>query len=58
MIPEEDFKDWVAKQEAELEHINAEIFKTMTYLHCLYQRKDAVTLSSYPGGFRLEKDNE
>ena len=46
------FEEWRQHQEAELEHIKAEIFKATTYLQCLYQLRDAAMLSSYPGGFK------
>ena len=49
------FEQWKAKREAEVEHLNAEIFKAESYLHCLRQLKDAAILCSYPGGFKVEK---
>ena len=55
---DEELERWKAKQEAEVEHLNAEIFKTESYLRCLRQLKDAAILCSFPGGFKVEKKNE
>jgi hypothetical protein len=52
MIDEEQFEKWKKRNEEEIEHLNAEIFKAESYIKCLRQRKDAAILSSFPGGFR------
>lgn len=53
---DEELEQWKAEREAEVEHLNAEIFKTESYLRCLRQLKDAAILCSYPGGFKVEKN--
>jgi hypothetical protein len=52
MSSQEVFEQWRKHQEAELEHIKAEIFKANSYLQCLYQLRDAAVLCSFPGGLR------
>ena len=51
---QELFEQWKAEREAEVEHLNAEIFKAESYLRCLRQLKDAAVLCSYPGGMKVE----
>ena len=48
MVDKELFEQWKAEREAEVEHLNAEIFKAESYLRCLRQLKDAAVLCSYP----------
>ena len=45
---DEELERWKAEREAEVEHLNAEIFKAESYLQCLRQLKDAAVLCSYP----------
>lgn len=55
-MDKELFEQWKAEREAEVEHLNAEIFKAESYLQCLRQLKDAAILCSFPGGFKVEKN--
>lgn len=55
-MDKELFEQWKAEREAEVEHLNAEIFKAESYLRCLRQLKDAAILCSFPGGFKAEKN--
>jgi len=57
-VDKELFEQWKAECEAEVEHLNAEIFKAESYLQCLRQLKDAAIMCSFPGGFRLEKNRD
>jgi hypothetical protein len=52
MMNEELFEQWRQHQEAQIKHINDEIYKARSYLQCLYQLRDVAMLSSYPGGFK------
>lgn len=54
---DEELERWKAEREAEVEHLNAEIFKAESYLHCLRQLKDAAILCSFPGGMKVEVDD-
>lgn len=56
-MDKELFEQWKAEREAEVEHLNAEIFKAESYLRCLRQLKDAAILCSFPGGFKVENSS-
>ena len=56
---DEELEQWKAEREAEVEHLNAEIFKAESYLRCLRQLKDAAILCSFPRmTMKVEKKNE
>lgn len=48
MTEDQLFEKWKADRAAEVEHLNAEIFKAESYLQCLRQLKDAAVMCSYP----------
>ena len=54
---DEELERWRAEREAEVEHLNAEIFKAESYLRCLRQLKDAVMMCSYPR-MRMKVEND